>query len=160
MYKETRENPRQKKAVMLAAGAVCLVCFSVLWFSVGLRFAAPLQLLCLAVCGIAVYYILRYALRSYTYALEDGVLTLLLQDSSRLPVLEEIPLRAVTEFSLLPTGGVEKPSGEKQLDYRFSFFREDKTWFLRFYRDGQAFLVLFQPTDVLAEKIGTALHNR
>ncbi|MBQ3096450.1 MAG: hypothetical protein IJC53_08470 [Clostridia bacterium] len=159
MYKETRENPRQKKAVLLAAGAVCLVCFSVLWFTVDLHFAAPLQLLCLAVCGIAVYYIVRYALRSYTYALEDGVLTLLLQDSSRLPVLEEIPLRTVTEFALLPPDGAKKASGEKQLDYRFSFFREDKTWFLRFYRDGQAFLVLFQPSDTLVEKIGGVLHN-
>ena len=160
MYKETRENPRQKKAVLFAAGAVCLVCFSVLWFTANLHFAAPLQLLCLAVCGIAVYYIVRYALRSYTYALEDGVLTLCLQDSSRLPVLEEIPLRAVTEFAPLPANGAEKASGEKQLDYRFSFFQEDKTWFLRFYRDGQAYLVLFQPSDTLAGKIGEALHNR
>ena len=31
MYKETRENPRQKKAVLFAAGAVCLVLASRLY---------------------------------------------------------------------------------------------------------------------------------
>lgn len=160
MYKETRENPRQKKSVLLAAGLVCLICFSVMWFTVDVHFAAPLHLLCLVGTGIAVYYILRYALRRYTYSLDENTLTLMLQDSSRLPVIEEIPLSAISAFIPLPPEGNARTPGEERLDFRFSFFREDTVWLLRFRREGKACSALFQPSAELIARLDKALQAR
>ena len=150
MYTEAPVDQKQKwLALALGAAAVLLVAFVLPACPPWAQIAGLILLIA------ALYFVLRFALRQYTYGLDDTHLCVVMQLGSRPPLAEEIPLAEVRSFAPAKDA---PPKGEKVLDFRYTLLKGHAAYALR-YRDehGHAACLLFQPSPLLVAKISDGI---
>ncbi len=158
MYKEERTDSKQKKRVFLGAFVLLAACFGVMWFTADRPGSAALQAVALFGCVAAVFLVLRFALRKYTYGVDDEEVTLLLQQGSRLPVIVSMPIPEIEAFEPLTEENARASDGRRE-DFCFSLRREYPKYLLRGVGDGECRTVIFQPSDRMREEIEKRLRR-